>query len=104
MNILKLLTVLITGIFVTTTSALADEIIITHRSGKVQTVQLEENGDPVDQVSFRRSVVKTQAAPASSPVAAPAPEKAPSQKPAEAAKPGTKPGVKIKWAAPMDPQ
>jgi hypothetical protein len=104
MNILKLLLVLITCLFASATFSLADEVIITHRSGKVQRIQIKENGDPVEQVSFKRSAVQAQSTPDAEPVAAPVPEKAFSPKPAETTKPGGKPGIKIKWASPMDPQ
>lgn len=114
MNALKLLPALTSIVlFSTATAAMADEIIITHRSGKIQTIRIEQNDDPVEQVSFRRSKEETQqvqqpvsntaAATKAVPDAATAPSpKATSPKVEEPAKASERSGIKIKWAQPVD--
>jgi uncharacterized membrane protein len=116
MKALKLMAFVATvGLLITSTAAVADEVIIIHRSGKIQTLQIDGAADPVEQVSFRRKAPETAAAPqapavpsaavaATPPVVTTAPAAAPAAKSAApAAKtPDTKPGVKIKWAEPMD--
>lgn len=86
----------------------AEEVILIHRSGKIQTIQIDSSSDPVEQVSFRKTdrtgAVKMSP---SQPAPVPAtreiqPPKISVQPPAEQAKPAEKPGVKIKWAAPSD--
>ncbi len=114
MNVLKLLPALMSlGLFSMAAASMADEIIITHRSGKVQTIRIEQNGDPVEQVSFRRSKEEAQhiqqpgsnaaAATKAVPNAAtvPSPRVAP-PKVLEPAKPAERSGIKIKWAQPVD--
>ena len=116
MKSLKLITLVATGsLLFTGTAAVADEVIIIHRSGKIQTLQIDDSADPVEQVSFRRkapeatATPQASAAPPAAVVAVPqvvttAPAATPTAKSAApAAKtPDTKPGVKIKWAEPMD--
>lgn len=115
MKIMKLLSVLPIGLLCMVPNVIADDIIITHRSGKVQTIRIEQNGDPVEQVSFRRGKedvpqAQTKPQPPSAPagiIAAPAPvTSAPpapvTPKTAETAKEPDKSGVKIKWATPVD--
>ena len=93
---------LLTGSF-----AVADEIIIIHRSGKIQTLQIDSAADPVEQVSFRRKAQEItttqQPQPQPAPAAAAAVTQAPPAAKAETpAKAPEKSGVKIKWAEPMD--
>lgn len=102
MLILKLMSVLVTCLFFMTTLAIADEVVITHRSGKVQIIPIEEKGDPVEQVSFRRSASQSQSAPAAAPVAAPA--KVESQQKSETPQKSGRLPIKVRWAEPMDPQ
>lgn len=100
-----------------TTSLLsaADEITITHRSGKVQTIKIEQPDDPVDQVSFKPG--RATAEPVSSTpsakqqgVAAGAAAgavtvietKPAAKQPAPVKAEKGEGGVKIKWAQPMD--
>ncbi|MGE0916969.1 hypothetical protein [Trichlorobacter lovleyi] len=114
MNALKLLPALMSlGLFSMATASMADEIIITHRSGKIQTIRIEQNGDPVEQVSFRRSKKEAQQVqqPASNAAAAtkavpdvataPSPKATP-PKVEEPAKAAERSGIKIKWAQPVD--
>ncbi|MDY0300108.1 MAG: hypothetical protein RBQ99_00805 [Trichlorobacter sp.] len=90
----------------------ADEITIIHRSGKVQTIRIENPDDPVEQVNFRRD---TAAAPAAkqqntqkdeSVNAAPAVPVVKGEKtvavPTEQPAPKNGSGIKIKWAPPVD--
>ena len=100
-------------VFVGIGYAASDEIIITHRSGKVQTIRIEQPGDPVEQVSFRRgkeesptpqqqsaatpSAPQQQQKPVASQPSAPAAVKTP-----EPAQSSGGSGVKIKWAKPVD--
>ncbi len=115
MKSLKLITLMVTGsLLLTATAAVADEVIIIHRSGKIQTLQIDSAADPVEQVSFRRKAPETVAAPQTQatpsaaavavipPAASTAPASAPAAKAAAPAKAPEKPGVKIKWAEPMD--
>lgn len=107
MNVLKLLSALMgLGLFSMATASMADEIIITHRSGKIQTIRIEQNGDPVEQVSFRRSkeephqIQQSQSNSTTAPKTAS--DAAPPKKTAEPAKATERSGIKIKWAQPMD--
>lgn len=125
MNTLRMVAMAAAGILLTGTIATADEVIIIHRSGKIQTVQIDDNADPVDQVSFRKTekpvlpagsdqpvvpqVKNTPVAPLAvtttptQPASALAPPVAAiAAKPVEAVKPSDKSGVKIKWAEPVD--
>lgn len=116
MKALKLMTFAVTaGLLLTGTAAVADEVIIIHRSGKIQTLQIDGAADPVEQVSFRRKAPEAAATPQASaappaavvaapPVVTTAPAATPAAKTAAPAPktPDTKPGVKIKWAEPMD--
>lgn len=104
MLILKLMSVLVACLLSMTALAIADEVVITHRSGKVQIIPIEEKGDPVEQVNFRRSATQSQSAPAAAPVAAPAPAKVESQQKSETPQKSGKPPIKVRWAEPMDPQ
>lgn len=119
MKIIKLVSTLsVAGLLCLASAVQADEIIITHQSGKVQVIKIEQSNDPVDQVSFRRSKAtapqaqqQTQAVPSpvvesksatAAPIAVAAPSVANSTKAPETVKTPNKSGVKIKWAAPMD--
>lgn len=116
MKALKLMALVATAsLLFTSTAAVADEVIIIHRSGKIQTLQINSAEDPVEQVSFRRKAPEAAATPqvapvpptavvAAPPVVTTAPAAAPTAKSAAPAPktPDTKPGVKIKWAEPMD--
>lgn len=118
MNLTKIFTsttLLITGLMLTASLATADEIIIIHRSGKIDTVPLNDSNDPVEQVSFKRSsqpvsgdTAKTQAAPAAPAPATVQPPKQVEKPPAPPATPVAesstgKPKIKIRWAEPVDP-
>jgi len=114
MSSLKAITMLITGLLLTASLATADEIIIIHHSGKVQTIPLNDSSDPVEQVSFRRSekpvstgTVPTQTTPAVSPAAEVKTSKQPDESPVppmeQPAKSSDKPKIIIKWAEPADP-
>jgi len=90
-------------------SVWADEIILTHRSGKVRIIPVEAHDDPVEQVSFRRTTTAgpqdNQPAQPATTMTTPAEETRPLQK--KAAPPAndtTKPPFKLKWAPPMDVQ
>lgn len=110
MDFLKLTTLTMTALLLNTTTVLADELIVIHKSGKIQTIQIDSSSDPIDQVSFRR--IHTTAAhapvpPANSaanvaPSAAPPTQQTTARKAAETAKAPEKAEVKIKWAQPMD--
>lgn len=115
MKSLKLITLMVTGsLLLTATAAVADEVIIIHRSGKIQTLQIDGSADPVEQVSFRRKAPEAAATPQAQitppaaavavipPAASTSPASAPAAKAAAPAKAPEKPGVKIKWAEPMD--
>lgn len=115
MKLLKLMALTVTAsLLFTSTAAVADEVIIIHRSGKIQTLQIDDAADPVEQVSFRRkapeakATPQAQTAPPAAVVTTPsvvitAPAAASTAKPAAPAKTSdTKSGVKIKWAEPMD--
>ena len=116
MKSLKLMALVATGsLLFTGTAALADEVIIIHRSGKIQTLQIDDAADPVEQVSFRRkapeaaATPQASAAPPAAVVAVPqvvttAPAATPTAKSATPAAKASdnKSGVKIKWAEPMD--
>lgn len=84
----------------------ADEIVITHRSGKVQTIRIEQPDDPVEQVSFRRGAGEAPRAARPDAPAAPAASAAPAAPAAPTVpEPAQKPersGIKVKWASPMD--
>lgn len=85
----------------------ADEIIITHRSGKVRTIPVETHDDPVEQVSFRRTTTAgtTEKQPAQPTTTTPAKETRPIHKKAVPSTGGdSKPPFKLKWAPPMDAQ
>jgi len=89
---------IIIGLVSTVTTVLSDEIIITHRSGKVQIIQIESSDDLIEQVSFRPAPQK--ASPVQSTILKPSP-------PSGEAHPDTgkttdKAGPKIKWAPPAD--
>jgi hypothetical protein len=101
---LKLMSVLVTCLLFMAALAIADEVVITHRSGKVQIIPIEEKGDPVEQVSFRRSVTQPQSTSAAAPVATPAPAKVESQKKSETPQKSGRLPIKVRWAEPMDPQ
>lgn len=115
MKCLTLLCVLYTACTLFSSTALADEIVITHRSGKTQTIRVEAGDDPVEQISIRKEAA---AAPKTELKAVP-PAQTPSQTavtppPSQQAAPTgtakqTAPeprhetgGVKIKWADPVD--
>lgn len=91
----------VVGICLAPLSVWSDEIVIIHRSGKIKTITLDDAADPVDQVSFRRSLpARTEA------VSQPVQQKPAIGKLPEVAKPteqSGKPNIKVKWAAPMDP-
>ena len=118
MNSLKLIGVAATGLLLTSVTVMADELIVIHRSGKIQTIQIDGNADPIDQVSFRRKaesphVLQKESQPSPAPTVNTAPAlpaavsatpSAPvaAPKAAETPKSPAKPGVKIKWAEPLD--
>lgn len=85
----------------------ADEIVITHRSGKVQTLRIEQPDDPVESVSFKpgRSDQKA-ASPAPAPAVVPAkqitPETAKEEVKAAAKEDKGSGNIKLRWAEPMD--
>ena len=92
-----------------TNNSWADEIILTHRSGKVQVIPVEAHDDPVEQVSFRRTSSagtpdKQPGQPATT-VTTPAEETRPMlKKTTPPAGDGSKQPFKLKWAPPMDTQ
>jgi hypothetical protein len=95
-----------------TANAASDEIIITFRSGKVQTIRIEQPGDPIEQVSFRRGKEESPTAGQPQPSAAPALKQEPAApqpavpaaaKSPDPAKSGDQSGAKIRWAQPADP-
>lgn len=92
-----------------TNNSWADEIILTHRSGKVQVITVETHDDPVEQVSFRRTTTagtteKQPAQPATT-TTTPAKETRSIHKKAVPSTGGdSKPPFKLKWAPPMDAQ
>lgn len=109
--------ILAAALALTGSTALADEIVITHRSGKVQILPINDAGDPVEQVSFRKSRTESNTLPAPAAQQTPVPtpggkaltppainEKVVVQKPVETPKSPDKPAVKFKWAEPRDPQ
>ena len=110
MDFLKLTTLTMTALLLSTTPVLADELIIIHKSGKIQTIQIDSSSDPIDQVSFRR--INTTPVPAPvppthsgvnvAPSAAPPTQQTTARKATETAKAPEKAEVKIKWAQPMD--
>ncbi len=95
-------------------TVLADEIVITYRSGKTQTIRVEPGSDPVEQISIRKGaeaapkteLKATAPVPPSSPpvVTPPAQQAAPSAAGKQTApeQRQEKDGVKIRWAAPRD--
>jgi hypothetical protein len=110
MNSLKFIAMMATALLLAGTVAAADEITIKHRSGKIRTIQIDDNLDPVEQVSFKKSErtavdgVKpneTITAPPPSGSTAP-PPKQPAQDAKPQEKPSATPNLKIKWAAPVD--
>lgn len=116
MNLLTT-SILAATLALTGSTALADEIVITHRSGKVQILPINDAGDPVEQVSFRKSRKESSTSPAPAPQQMPVStpdgkgltppvvnEKVVVQKPAETPKSPDKPAVKFKWAEPKDTQ
>ncbi len=105
MHILRLMALTGVGLMITGTAVVADEIVVTHRSGKVQTISIDSNTDPVEQISFRKTDTttpgnpgKTQTPPAPTPPPQVQQQSAPQQPPA-----ADKPPVKFKWAAPAAP-
>lgn len=93
----------------------ADEIVITHRSGKVQTLRIEQPDDPVESVSFKPGRADQTATPAAAPVPAsivvPTGQAAPElvnvtpvkEAATKAAKEDKGSGnIKLKWAEPID--
>jgi hypothetical protein len=90
-------------------SVWADEIILTHRSGKVRVIPVETHDDPVEQVSFRRTgtsgTPEKQLVQPDTTMTTPAKETRPLQ---EKTVPRTgndsKPPFKMRWAPPMDAQ
>ncbi len=110
MKQLKLTALILTGLVFTALPGIADDIIIIHRSGKIQTIQIDGVSDPIEQVSFRRGkdtqsqvqvTPPTGTAPAPGAVSA---VKTPDSPPklAEEAKSATKSNIKVKWATPVD--
>lgn len=110
MDFLKLTTLTMTTLLLSTTPVLADELIVIHKSGKIQTIQIDSSSDPIDQVSFRRLNTTAASAPPPpahsaanvAPSAVPPPQQTTAQKATETAKAPEKAEVKIKWAQPMD--
>lgn len=83
---------------VTCQIAAADEVVITHRSGKVQIITIDTSGDPIDQVSFRRKD-------AGAPVEVGGSSRARQQQSETEQKKETgAPKFKLKWAPPVDTQ
>lgn len=116
MKMLKLMPLLLTVLLLTGAIALADEIVIVHRSGKIETIKIDSDTDPVEQVNFRKTE-KTETKPALRPEAnriptPPVPAKTPQPdqetraqpKPSEPEQKANKPNIKIKWAQPMEAQ
>lgn len=91
---------------------MADDLIVIHRSGKIQTIQIDSSNDPIEQVSFRRGKENVTQIQQQQPLVAPAvvvttPPKASAvtqspQKAAEMPKTADTPNVKVKWATPVD--
>ncbi len=88
-----------------------DEIVITHRSGKVQTLRIEQPDDPVESVSFKPGRADQTATSAAAPATAPARQITPDLTNVEPVKEGAKKAVnedkdpaniKLRWAAPVD--
>lgn len=76
-------------------SCFADSLVITYRSGHVQTVQLDEPVGAISSTEYRSPAPFT---PPPAPEAQAAP---PTREPkAEQTRPNTKSGVKFKWAPP----
>jgi hypothetical protein len=115
MNYSSMMTLTI-GLLLLAAPVLADEVIIKYRSGKVQTIQVNDTTDPVEQVSYRKSEKATpdaasesQNTPLLSPSSEtkrsqPEQEKASTQKTSESVKNLNKPTVKFKWAQPIEAQ
>jgi len=89
---------LMAGLMLISLPVSAEEIVITHRSGKVQIIQVESSIDPIESVAFRRSGKNNL------PAMPPTPEGTVAPKTQDKAKVSGKPSVKYKWAKPMDPQ
>jgi hypothetical protein len=104
------------GLMLISLPVLAEEIIITHRSGKVQIIQVDSSIDPVESVTLRRSGENTL--PAMPPPSAQLPPRTTATPPPEPptlegtvipktqdeANVSGKPSIKYKWAQPLDPQ
>ncbi|MBW4054424.1 MAG: hypothetical protein HIU83_03275 [Proteobacteria bacterium] len=117
MNYLNMIAVTI-GLLLMACPAPADEVVITYRSGKVQTIPVNDTTDPVEQVSYRKTEkAAPNALPGSQniPVRSPSPstetktpqpeqEKASTQKAPQPVKNSDTPNVKFKWAQPIDAQ
>jgi len=91
-----------------TSTALADEVVITYRSGAVQQVPLLEPTEQIQQISYRKQGTVQAPAPAAPQVSAP------QQQPATSTPKATAPSapepktttekipIKLKWAQPKD--
>lgn len=102
MRPVQTVTLLIIGLLATASLAVADEIIITHHSGKVQTIPLSDSSDPVEQISIRRTektVSSTAAKTVAPAILAPTETIA---APIQPEKSADKPKLKVKWAEPVD--
>lgn len=114
MKCLTLLCVLCATLTLFSSTAQADEIVITYRSGKTQTIRIEPGGDPVEQISIRKEATtapKTEfkAVPPAQPssqtvVTPPSPQAAPTGAAKQTAPEPRQEtgGVKIRWADPVD--
>lgn len=108
------ITLLMAGLMLISLPVSAEEIVVTHRSGKVQIIQVDGSIDPIESVAFRRSGGNNLPAMPSSPQLPshstatppepPTPEGTVTPKTQDKAKISGKPSIKYKWAKPMDPQ
>ena len=85
---------LMAGLMLISSTVSAEEIVITHRSGKVQIIHVDGSVDPIESVAFRRSGGNNLQAP----------EGTVTPKTQDKAKISGKPSIKYNWAKPMDPQ
>jgi hypothetical protein len=98
MKHLRIVMMLMAGLMLISLPVSAEEIVITHRSGKVQVIEVDGSVDPIDSVALRLSGKNNL------PTPPPTTEGAVPPQTQDKAKVSGKPSVKYKWVKPMDPQ